>query len=273
MNASDLFRSGKLQEAIDAQGKAVKADPMNPEQRLFLFDLLAFAGDLERARLQIEAVNYGEVMHDLAVHMYRQLLDAEEWRRRVFRDGVPPLFLAEPPEHVRLRLETVQYWHDNQHEKARHTIQKAAACSRAVAGELNGKPFTALRDADDLFGPVLEVMEPNKYSWVPLEQIKSLTVKELRYRRDLIWLPVYLEVVNGPHADVFLPVLYPGSHEADDDQVKLGRVTRFVGPDEGPVRGLGAHDFDVDGNPICLVEWRQLTIQQPNRAELGSAPA
>ena len=77
MNASELFKAGKLQEAIDAQTQEVKSHPADHGKRLFLFEMLAFAGNLDRARRQIDAVTYGEVELDTAVVGYRKILDAE----------------------------------------------------------------------------------------------------------------------------------------------------------------------------------------------------
>src|SRR3954469_5292556 len=107
MNATDLFKAGRLQPAIDAQVKDVKAHPADHARRLLLFELLAFAGDLDRARRQVEAIHYDEVERATALQTYRKLLDAEQARRRLFQEGVAPKFLIEPPEHVRLRLEAV----------------------------------------------------------------------------------------------------------------------------------------------------------------------
>jgi len=39
MSASELFKAGKLQEAIDAQLKEVKNKPADQSERLFLFEL------------------------------------------------------------------------------------------------------------------------------------------------------------------------------------------------------------------------------------------
>ena len=84
MNASDLYKAGKLQEAIDAQIKEVKVSPADQAKRLFLFELLAFAGDLDRARRQIEAINYAEVELIAGVLSYKKLVDSEQARRQLF---------------------------------------------------------------------------------------------------------------------------------------------------------------------------------------------
>ena len=86
--------------------------------------MLAFAGDLEKARRQIDAIQYGELELDAAVLTYRKLLDAEEARRRLFRDGVKPQFLKDPPEHVNLRLEALNRLREKRF-LARHAIPLA----------------------------------------------------------------------------------------------------------------------------------------------------
>src|SRR5262245_31591696 len=107
MNATDLFKAGRLQEAIDAQLKEVKASPGDQKKRLFLFELVAFTGDLDRARRQVEALKFDEVELETAALSYRKLLDAEQLRRRLFTESLKPEFFGEPGEHVGLRLDAV----------------------------------------------------------------------------------------------------------------------------------------------------------------------
>jgi type VI secretion system protein ImpE len=259
MNAADFYKAGKLQDAIDAQLKEVRANPADHGKRLFLFELLAFAGDLDRARRQIDAVNYGDMERDTQVLAYRKLLDAEQARRRLFSEGLTPQFLAPPPEHVHQRLEAVNRLRDGRPAEAAAALGRAAEATPVVKGQLNGKPFATLRDADDLFAGVLEVMAQGNYYWLPLEQIDSLTMNPPKVPRDLLWAPGRLAVRDGPAGDVFLPALYPGSHEHSDDQVRLGRLTDWK-ETGGPVLGVGLHTFLVDEDSFSLLEWRQLEV-------------
>jgi type VI secretion system protein ImpE len=261
MNASELFDAHRLQEAIDVQTQEVKKSPGDPAKRAFLFNLLVFSGDLERARRQLDAVSYDDVQRDLAVQTYRHLLDAEEARRRLFREGLAPGHLGEQPEHVRLRLQAVNRLRENSPAEALEALTRAAECSPAVRGQLNGKPFELLRDADDLFGTVLEVMAHGQYMWLPLEQVIRLTMKPPKYRHDLIWVPARLQARNGLSGDVFLPALYPGSHEHPDDQVKLGAITDWKQTDGGPTLALGLRTFVVDEDAVSLLEWRELGVE------------
>jgi type VI secretion system protein ImpE len=260
MNASELFKAGKLREAIDAQVQEVKANPADHARRLFLFELLAFAGDLDRARRQIDAVTYTEPELVAAVLAYKTLLDAEQARRRLFQDGVPPKFFGEAPEHAHWRLEAVNRLREGRPQEAGHCLEKAVEATPPVKGRLNDRPFASLRDCDDLLAGVLEVLAQGAYYWVPLEQVESLALNAPKFPRDLLWAPARLELAESG-GNVFLPALYPASHEHPDDQIKLGRSTDWTGAEGGPVRGVGARTFLVDDDAVGLLEWRQLEVE------------
>lgn len=260
MTASELFKAGRLQEALDAQLKDVKANPADRNRRLFLFELAAFSGDLERAQRQIDVLTYEDPDLTLAHSAYRQCLQAEQARRKVFLDGVPPTFLMEPPDHVKLRLEAIQRLREQRPAEASALLQQANAAVAAAPGTLNGKPFQELRDLDDLFGPVLEVFSHEKYLWIPLEQLDYLAMNPPRHPRDLLWFPAHLEIRNGPGGDVFLPVLYPSTRDETDEQLKLGRATDWKPLEGGATLGVGARLFLADEQDIPLLEWRLLQL-------------
>jgi type VI secretion system protein ImpE len=129
-----------------------------------------------------------------------------------------------------------------------------------VKGQLNATPFTSLRDCDDLFAGVLEVMAQGNYYWLPLEQVNVLAMNAPKFPRDLLWMPARLEVRDGPTGDVFLPALYPGSHAHADDLVKLGRMTDWKSDEGGPVLGVGLRMFLVEDEAVSLPEWRELVL-------------
>jgi type VI secretion system protein ImpE len=263
MSGSDLFKAGRLTEAIDAQIQAVKASPGDHAKRLFLFEMLAFAGDLDRARRQIDAVKYEQIELETATLAYRKLLDAEQLRRRLFTEGLKPEFFGEPPDHLRLRLEAVNRLREGNLKEAAETLARADQAVPPLRGKLNGKAFEGLRDCDDLFSHVLEVLAQGKYFWVPLEQVDTIAAKPPRFPRDLLWFPVRLDLRDGATGEVFLPALYPGSHEHADPQVKLGRSTDWKATEGGPVLGVGLRQFLVGDDPMPLLEWRELTLEEP----------
>lgn len=262
MNATDHYKAGRLQEAVDAQIQLVKAAPAEQSKRLFLFELLAFTGDLDRARRQIEAIQYAEPEKQMGIMGYRKLLEAEEFRRKVFTDGIMPHFLVPPPGHLGKRLEAINALRNHQPAEASRLLAEADQECPPIRGMLNGKPFLSLRDCDDLFGPTLEVMAHGDYYWLPLDQVDSLGLNAPKYPRDLVWMPAKLAVREGPAGDVFLPALYPNSHQHADNQIKLGRTNDWTPPELGPVRGVGTRTFFVgdDPDPMPLLDWRELQM-------------
>jgi len=259
MNATESYRAGKLQDAIDAQVKEVKANPADHSRRLFLYELLAFAGEFDRARRQIDAVQYDSPELEMAAQSYRKLIDAELFRARVFSEGVMPQFLGTPPTWVGKRLEALQALRGGKTEEAAALLAESDQAALPLKGTLNKKPFDHLRDADDLFGPTLEVMAHGDYYWVALEQVESIAANAPRFPRDLLWLPAKLSIKDGPTGDVFLPLLYPGSAANSDDQIRLGRATDWS-QEPGPVRGIGAKVMLVGDDGVPLVDWRQFEI-------------
>src|SRR5262245_40083717 len=139
MIASELFQAGRLEEAVAAQVQEVKSNPADQGKRLFLFELLAFAGELERARRQIEALKSEDPELEIATMAYRKLLDSEQARRQLFAAGLSPTFLVEPPEHVKLRLDAVNRLREGRPAEAKELLDRANG-ALAVRGLLNDKP-------------------------------------------------------------------------------------------------------------------------------------
>ncbi|HEY1065111.1 MAG TPA: hypothetical protein VGE52_03345, partial [Pirellulales bacterium] len=180
MTPSELYKAGKLKEAIEAQLALVKAQPGDQTKRLFFYELLAFNGEWERAKKQIDFVESADPKVIAAVQSYRSLVDFEVERAEVLAGKREPRFLTPPPEHVRLRLEAIKKLAAGEKTAASELLKQAADQTPEYTGTLNGKPFSVFRDADDLFGPILEVVGTNApaesknatetrfYFWVPI---------------------------------------------------------------------------------------------------------
>lgn len=273
MEPNELFQAGRLQEAIDAQIARVKASPADQAKRLFLFELSAFAGDLDRARKQLDALSFADIELQSAQAEYRGLLDAETMRRKVFHEGLPPKFLTPTqPEHARLRVEALAKIRAGAKAEAAELLNQAAEATPPLNGKLNDKSFDELRDCDDLFGGVLEVFAQGSYFWVPLESVELIAINPPKFPRDLLWVPARLETA-GESGQVFLPALYPDSYSHADEQVKLGRLTDWHGDDDGPVLGRGLRMFLVGDDTSTLLEWRQLEIEPAPEDAAAAEPA
>ena len=190
MTADELFRDGKLDEAIEAVTAQVKANPTSAERRTLLFELLCFAGELERAEKQLDVVARQDADSQWAVQIYQNILAAERLRRRLFRDGIKPEFLLDPPAYVQLHLDAVNRLREGQVAEAAELLSRSEQQRPVIAGEVDGQAVDEFRDCDDLFAPILELIILRDYIWLPLEQVRELELSEPERPRDLIWAPV-----------------------------------------------------------------------------------
>ena len=235
----EVLGKGDLAPAIALAIDQVKAKPTDAESRYRLFALLAFSGDLHRARRQLEALGVGDEQLERSRAVYINLLAAEKERRAVFDHQAEPLLPSDPPEHLQLRLAAVRDLQGKEFDSAAEKIAQAIEVQPEFKGTVNGQAFTALRDLDDLLGSVLEIFAGGRYAWLPLDRIQNLEIKEPQHLLDLLWIPASLIDAKGVESAVHLPVLYHGSHEAEDPRAGTGAVTEWFDQGAEIFRGHG----------------------------------
>ena len=236
MNANDLLRAGRLAEAIQALTEEVRQAPGNAQKRTFLFELLCFAGEHDRAERQLDALSNDNKNVQMGALLYRAALAAERVRQKFFQQG---------------------------------DYKNHPAASDQISGTLNGAPFQSLSDADPRIGARLEVFAGGDYLWIPFDQISSLKMQPPKRLRDLLWAPVLLQTAPScKHRDmgeVLVPVIYPGSSHHEDENVRLGRATTWAAQDDVELP-FGQKLLLVDGEEVPILELRELTIAQANAA-------
>jgi len=234
VNVHQLYQSGRVDEALEALVAAVRADPTDVRARTFLFELLCFAGQYDRAGRQLDVIADGSKEAGLGAMLYQSALHAERTRQELF------LTVG--------RVEGTQP-------------------STAVAGTLNGKPFTYLSDADSRIGARLEVFAAGQYTWIPLEHVAELHIEEPKRLRDLLWAPARLKA--GPRfqdfefGEVLVPAVAPLSWQHADWQVRLGRELDWQAPaDDGDEVPLGPKLLQADDELIPILDVRELIVTQ-----------
>lgn len=238
MKAAEHFQAGDLPAAIAAATDAVKASPADLSARGLLTELLCFAGELERADKQLDAMMQLDPQTGLGATLFRQLIRAEQARQDFFRDGRVPELLDQPDEELQLRLKASIALRADAREEARELLSQAEAIRTPIAGLHDGAPFDDFRDLDDLLGSVFEVLtSTGKYYWIPMRRVELVEFRPYERPRDLIWRRARMIVQGGPDGEVYLPALYPGTSTSDDKQIRLGRATDWQGDDI--MRGLG----------------------------------
>ena len=267
MRAKELLDAGHLSAAIEQLNQEVRAHPADSRLRTFLFELLCFAGDYERAERQLDVIGHQSAPAEVGVQVYRNILTAERNRRRLFSDGLLPDFLFEPAAYTPLHLEAISRLRDRQPAEANALLEQSAGVRLPRKGRLESQRFEDFRDADDQLGPFLEVIVNSSYVWLPFEQISHLAISAPKRLRDLLWIPAMLESHLGAVGEVFLPVLYAGSSDHDDDQVKLGRMTDWKTMRGGLVLGVGQRLFLIDGEEKPMLEVREVAFDAVGSVE------
>src|SRR4029079_6707505 len=105
MSAFDHYKAGELSEAIAAATADVKAKPTDRAARGFLCELLCFAGDLERADKQLDALGQLDPDSLVGVSLFRQLIRGEQARQHFFSAGALPEFLDQPTPDLAAHLQ------------------------------------------------------------------------------------------------------------------------------------------------------------------------
>jgi type VI secretion system protein ImpE len=244
--AKALFNEGKLAPAIEELTREVKANPFDAALRIFLFELLSFAGDWNRAERQLDVIGHQNAPAAIGVEAYRNNINAERERHRLFSEGLHPHFLVDPPAYADVLLEAAAHLREGDVIEARRALEQVEKERPRLAGTMNDRPFHDFRDGDDFVAPMLELIVQGKYTWLPFEQVKRLQIATPRHLRDLIWARATIEAVDGTTGEVFLPALYSGSSAHPEDLVKLGRKTDWKLVGEGLPLPLGLRLFLVD---------------------------
>jgi type VI secretion system protein ImpE len=267
MTPKELLDAGRLDEAVQELTQQVRNRPADTRLRVFLFELLCFEGEFDRAGKQLEVIaSQGDGMDtELAIQVYRDLIAAEKTRQQVFHNGALPKFLLPPPPYADQYVMLVK----KLAKTPREAVSLLAAAEEqfpAISGQLGDRSFSTFRDADDRVAPVLEVFHGANYLWVPIEQIRRLQVSEPKSLRDLIWAHARIETYEESVGDVFVPALYVDTPASRDSQVRLGRLTEWQAVDDQLVYGAGPRVFLVDNEETSLLELRDVRFESAAHA-------
>lgn len=230
-SAQALFTSGRLEDAIAQLGAELRENPTDAQRRSFLFELLALAGQYDRAAKQLDVLASASPMAEAGASVYRAALQAERVREHMFDTGDYPASTAPAP----------------------------------VAGTCNGTPFRSIEDADPRIGARLEVIAGGRYLWIPFAHLASVVIEAPSRLRDVHWLSG--RIATGPSVkdmelgQVLLPALSPSVWKHTDIELRLGRATDWEELPDGDFAPVGQKMLRIDDQHVPLADVRELTFQ------------
>jgi type VI secretion system protein ImpE len=246
MTSRELFQAGKINETVQALNAELRDNPGDVKRRTFLFEVLCFAGEYERAEKQLEILGKENAQADMGSLLYKAALHAERTRLDTF---VKKEFPAQPAD-------------------------------AELRGTLNGKPFSSITDADPRIGARLEAYAAGAYIWIPFKHIEAIEIQPPKRLRDLLWIPAAVKTSMAfkqmELGEVLLPALTAGASKHSNDLVRLGRETHYEEIEGGDVVPVGQKMLlvDDDDEGIAFLDVRKLEFEiaaEEPKPEDGSA--
>src|SRR6516165_2453997 len=150
--AEQSLKGGDPVAALAHLQEQVRARPADPRLRIFLFQLLCVTGQWDRALTQLGVASNLDPEALAMAQTYGDAVRCEGVRDEVFAGRKSPLIFGEP-------------------ERAAELHALAFDAAPASRGNVDGRPFEWISDADSRIGPVLEAVINGRYYWVPFSRL------------------------------------------------------------------------------------------------------
>ena len=238
-DADALLSAGDLDGARAALFERARSAPTDIPTRMFLFQLLAVAGEWDRARAQLETLAKLSPEAQMLAVAYGQAIAAEAHRSAAFAGTGPVTVLARGGAWIDDLARSLEC-------AGRGDVAGAIAAREAALDAAPDTPgllsrdgaedvaFDWIADADARFGPAIEAVIAGRWGLLPFDAVASISTAGVRDLRDTVWLPAEVALVAGQSIAALLPVRYPGSTMVADVRLRLA----------------GATDWNADGHGL-----------------------
>jgi len=258
--AEQSLKAGDPLAALAQLQEQVRAKPADPKLRVFLFQLLCVLGQWERALNQLDVASGLDPEAVAMQKTYGDAVRCEAVRDDVFDGKKSPMIFGQPDQWLALLIESLLV--AGRGDAGRSQELRATAFDQAPAsqGDIDGRPFAWIADADSRIGPVLEAVINGRYYWVPFSRLNKVEIEPPEDLRDIVWMPARLRFENGGESVALIPTRYPGSEKSSDGLIVLARKTVWeeIAPDMH--RGLGQRIFATDADDAPLMEVRTISL-------------
>jgi type VI secretion system protein ImpE len=254
------LKAGDPAGALAHLQEQVRAQPSDAKLRVFLFQLLCVLGQWERALSQLDVASTLDPGALAMAQMYGDAVRCEPVRREVFEGRKSPMIFGQPDEWLALLIESLLLAGQNRIAESNDLRARAFDAAPTTAGDIDGRPFEWIADADSRLGPVLEAVINGRYYWVPFARLTKVDLEAPEDLRDVVWTPAHLEFENGGESLALIPTRYAGSETADDMALAMARKTLWSEAAADVHFGLGQRILTTDAEDVPLMDIRKITL-------------
>ena len=226
---------------------------------MFLFQLLAIAGEWEKAKTQLSALAELSPAAEMLKAAYSGAIAAETSRAAAF-DGSqnPPLLVVS--EWAAKLAEAIRLFASGETDHAISLRDQAFDEAPDATGTIDGMRFEWIADADSRFGPAFEAIVSGTWGLIPFDAVSGIKSEGARDLRDLVWYPVEIALRSGQSIAAFLLARYPGTETMGDASQKLARATGWTPAAWGDA-GVGQRLWSLSGGEdVPLLSLRSLVF-------------
>lgn len=232
----------------------IKLNPTDPAQRWLLFQLLCLQGDWQRALKQLQTCAQIKSGFEQQAHAYRGLITCELYRQECFAGRKRPGVIQQQPAWVDQLLDAIAQNYSGNETQADEIREAALSSTKDVSGTVEpGGTFVWIADSDTWLGSTIELVIGGIYTWLPFEQIHSISSKPPETILDLLWKPAQLTLKNGSEHPAFLLARCCGS-ELAGEPLMLCRETIWQEHGKTSVRALGQKTWQTDRGDMGILE-------------------
>ncbi|WP_028773301.1 type VI secretion system accessory protein TagJ [Shewanella waksmanii] len=245
-----MIQEAKLTQAIEYIEQLLRDDPLNPDLKSTLIELLCISGEYERADKQLNLIVQKHPDFLIGASNLRQLLRAAQSRQDSLTGQSVPKLFSEVDGHseafMKLRVELNQ----GQPEQVSQGAIALEQARPAIAININDQPNQEVRDLDDTLGGFVEIFGTDGHYYIAqLSEIDYIHFKPVSSLVEQVWRRVDIAIKNGPCGEAHIPVVYATS---ETDSQKLGRETDWHESATDVMTGRGMKMWFVDNAALPL---------------------
>jgi protein involved in temperature-dependent protein secretion len=235
-DADELLKSGDLDGARKALVEVVRAKPGDAAARMFLFQLLALAGEWDKAKLQMNTLAQLSPESQMLSVVYGQAIEAERERAEVFV-GRTVATVHGGSDWLHGVADAIHHFCNDRVAEGEAARDAAFDAAPDTPGVLDDVAFDWIADGDGRFGPCVEAIIAGRYGLLGFDAIDHIKSEGPKDLRDLVWYPVQIAFKSGQSVAALLPARYPG---LDVDANPAERLTRATSWRDAPWGSAGS---------------------------------